>query len=138
MSTWDELKKCTKKERELVVKPSGFSDLAYHSKGVTIGHDEPEQVWSDTLSTALDSFPDNPYLLQAFQKAARIEAHYYDFHSESMRTMHGRALLRPYYFVHDGQPELAGMQAIVCPADKKILHGMTDAVLMPCAVSEDR
>jgi len=137
VSSWEELKKCTKRERELVVKPSGFSDLAYHSKGVTIGHDEPELVWADAVQTALDSFPDSPYLLQAFHKAARIEAHYYDFYKDSMRTMHGRALLRPYYFVHDGQAELAGIQAIVCPADKKILHGMTDAVLMPCAVSKD-
>ena len=82
-------------------------------------------------------FPENPYLLQAFQKATRIEAHYYDFYKDSMRTMRGRALLRPYYFVHDGQAQLAGMKAIVCPADKKILHGTTDAVLMPCAVSKD-
>ena len=137
VSTWEELMHCTKKERELVIKPSGFSELAYHSKGVTIGHDEPEQVWGEALRTALDSFPNDPYLLQVFEKAARIEAHYYDFYNDSMRTMHGRALLRPYYCVCDGHPQLAGIQAIVCPADKKILHGMTDAVLMPCAVSGD-
>ena len=55
-----------------------------------------------------------------------------------MRTMHGRVLLRPYYYVADSKtPKLAGVQAIVAPADKKILHGMTDAVLVPCAVRSE-
>jgi hypothetical protein len=31
--------------------------------------------------------------------------------------------------------ELAGILATVCPADKKIIHGMKDAVLVPCAAA---
>ena len=64
-------------------------------------------------------------------------ASYYDFHSGEIRPMHGRVLLRPYYYVTgEEETKLAGIQAVVCPADKKVLHGMVDAVLVPCAVRE--
>ena len=135
VSNWQELEGLSKKERELVIKISGYSELAYESKGVTIGHDVPEEEWTLALRNGLAHFETNPYILQKFHKAARLEARYYDFGEDRMRTMHGRVLLRPYYYVADSKtPKLAGVQAIVAPADKKILHGMTDAVLVPCAV----
>jgi hypothetical protein len=31
---------------------------------------------------------------------------------------------------------LGGVLATVCPADKKILHGMPDAVMAPCTEQE--
>ena len=30
--------------------------------------------------------------------------------------------------------ELGGVLATICPADKKIIHGMTDAIFAPCSV----
>jgi len=33
--------------------------------------------------------------------------------------------------------ELAGILATVCPADKKVIHGMKDAVMVPCAITEE-
>jgi len=30
---------------------------------------------------------------------------------------------------------LAGVLATICPKDKKIIHGMKDAVMVPCAVA---
>jgi hypothetical protein len=45
--------------------------------------------------------------------------------------MKGRARLSPYFFVNDGKAALGGMLATACPADKKILHGMSDAVMVP-------
>ena len=53
--------------------------------------------------------------------------------TDEIRSMHGRVLLRPYYYVNGDDARLSGIQAIVCPTDKKVLHGMTDAILMPCA-----
>ncbi len=47
--------------------------------------------------------------------------------------MAGRARLSPYYFVTGGKVELAGILATICPADKKVIHGMKDAVMVPCA-----
>jgi hypothetical protein len=50
--------------------------------------------------------------------------------------MKGRARLCPYYFVSgEGdnlRSELGGVLATIVPADKKIVHGMADAVLAPC------
>jgi hypothetical protein len=34
----------------------------------------------------------------------------------------------------DGQAELGGVLATICPKDKKIIHGMRDAVMTPCGV----
>jgi len=44
--------------------------------------------------------------------------------------------LSPYYFVQDEKAELGGVLATICPADKKVIHGMKDAVMAPCAVAQ--
>ena len=62
---------------------------------------------------------------------------YYDFFDDTVKPMRGRVLLRPYYYLIGDQPHLSGIQAVVCPPDKKVLHGMIDAVIAPCAVSDD-
>jgi hypothetical protein len=136
VSAWDDLMHLSKKERELVIKPSGFTEDAQQSKGVTIGHDVSENDWQAALQAALQSFSTSPYVLQKFHKGARLPARYYDFDSEDIKPMHGRALLRPYYYVIGDDVRLAGTQCVLCPADKKILHGMIDAVLVPAAVRE--
>ena len=62
---------------------------------------------------------------------------YYDFERGAVQRMPGRALLRPYYFVMGDKARLAGIQATICPEDKKILHGMVDSIIVPCAVKSD-
>ncbi len=136
VNSWHELKHLSKKQRELVLKPSGFSELAYESKGVSIGHDLPEEEWAASIDRALDSFAATPYILQEFHKAARKTVRYYDFFDDAIKTMRGRVLLRPYYYLVGDEPRLSGIQAVVCPPDKKILHGMIDAVIVPCAVAD--
>ena len=135
VSGWEQLRRLSKKERELVIKPSGFSEKAQQSRGVTIGHDVPEEEWQARLDEALDSFESTPHVLQNFHKGARLPARYYDFAADRIESMHGRVLLRPYYYVAGEEVLLAGVQCLVCPADKKILHGMTEAVLTPAAVA---
>jgi hypothetical protein len=44
----------------------------------------------------------------------------------------GRLRLCPYYFVVEGEARLSGALATFCPPDKKIIHGMVDAALLPC------
>ncbi len=136
VSHWDQLMHLSKKQRELVLKPSGFHLDAQQSRGVTIGHDVPEEEWQQALQSALTGFAEGPSVLQEFHKGARLPFHYYDFHADEVKPMHGRVLLRPYYYVVGDDIRLAGSQCIACPADKKILHGMTDAVLVPTAVRE--
>jgi hypothetical protein len=51
-------------------------------------------------------------------------------------VMKGRTRLSPYFFVNGGKANLGGVLATVCPADKKILHGMSDAVMVPAMIGE--
>jgi len=56
----------------------------------------------------------------------------------SLYSMEGRMRLCPYYFVNESAKvaKLQGVLATLCPADKKIIHGMKDAALLPCFLSE--
>ena len=62
---------------------------------------------------------------------------YYDPTSGVETKMEGRVRLSPYYFVVDGQAKLGGVLATTCPKDKKIIHGMRDAVMTPCGVEPE-
>ncbi len=134
LASWTDLENATQKERQFVIKPSGFSPLAWGSRGVSVGHDMPQAEWVDALRNALVSFPTTPYILQEFHKGRLFDMDFMDESHSAVVRMSGRARLSPYYFVSEGTVELAGILATICPADKKILHGMKDAILVPCAV----
>lgn len=133
VASWADLENATQKERQFVIKPSGFSELAWGSRGVSVGHDLPQAEWVDALRNALASFPTTPYILQTFHKGRLFEMDFWDESQAAVVRMSGRARLSPYYFLSDGTIELAGILATICPADKKVLHGMKDAILVPCA-----
>jgi hypothetical protein len=137
VNDWGTLAGLAQKKREFALKPSGFSALAWGSRGVAIGHDLPEEEWAARLREGLERFPSGPYVLQEFHKSAQVRVQYFDFAGDQVRPMRGRPLLRPYYYVIGTEPRLVGIQAIVCPPDKKILHGMSDAILVPCAVAPE-
>ena len=135
VSDWQWLGEATQKERQYVIKVSGFSEQAWGSRGVSIGHDMSQAQWKETLTHALDMFEVSPSILQSFHKGRLVMIEYYDHVSGAVVSMEGRARLSPYYFVNEGQAELGGVLATICPKDKKIIHGMRDAVLAPCSVS---
>ncbi|MFO0775786.1 MAG: hypothetical protein U0172_14085 [Nitrospiraceae bacterium] len=138
---WTQLATAGQKDRQLVVKPSGFSELAWGSRGVSIGHDMPQDEWQRAVTAGLAAFDQSPHLVQAFHKSRSVKMEYYDPATASLQSMQGRARLCPYYFVTGEQAdrvELGGILATVCPADKKILHGMRDAIMAPCAVAPPR
>lgn len=134
VANWSDLETATQKERHFVVKPSGFSALAWGSRGVSIGHDMPQNAWVEALRNALASFPTTPYILQEFHKGRLFDMDYLDEGAQTIVRMSGRARLSPYYVVSDDKVELTGILATICPADKKILHGMKDAIMVPCAL----
>jgi hypothetical protein len=136
VANWADLAAATQKERHFVIKPSGFSELAWGSRGVSIGHDMPQSEWAGALQKALASFPTTPYILQEFHKGRLFELDYVDEETQKMVRMAGRARLSPYYFVTGQKVELAGILATICPADKKVIHGMKDAIMVPCAVAQ--
>jgi hypothetical protein len=119
-----------------VIKPSGFSPESWGSRGVVVGHDVSGEVWQETLTKGLQSFPDQTSILQKFYKGKRVPVSYLDQNSGKMETMQSRVRLTPYYFVVEDTTHLAGILATLCPQNKKKIHGMTDAVMMPCAIKE--
>ncbi len=135
VSDFRRLSQTTQKERQLVVKPSGFSELAWGSRGVSIGHDLPQIEWAAALEQALQAFPTTPYILQEFHKGRLFESAYFDDRTDSVVPMSGRVRLSPYYFVVGDKAELGGILATLCPANKKIIHGMVDAIMAPCAMT---
>jgi hypothetical protein len=129
--SWDEMKKFGSKERELVIKISGWSEKSWGSRGVKIGHDLPQVEWGAAIDEALRSFPQNPYLMQRFERARVIAHPLWDDAKGHAVMSKSRARLCPYYFVIGDEVKLCGILATLVPADKKILHGMSDAMLVP-------
>lgn len=134
VSDWRQLAQATQKQRQCVLKPSGFSELAWGSRGVVVGHDIPQSAWAAKLDQALDAFSSTPYVFQAFHKGRQFEMTYWDERAGQPASMEGRARLSPYYFVSGDEVTLGGILATVCPKDKKLLHGMRDAIMAPCAL----
>ena len=137
IADWRDLSHATQKGRRYVIKPSGFSPLAWGSRGVSVGHDLSQTEWAAVIDQALASFPTTPHILQEFHKGRQFELSYYNEAVKEIGPMAGRARLSPYYFVSGGRAELAGILATVCPLDKKLIHGMKDAIMAPCAVAPE-
>lgn len=141
VNDWRQLLELGKSERDFVTKPSGFSELAWGSRGVKIANDLTKDEWTQTLESALKSFDTSPYVLQRFYKGKRLRQPYYDRHNDAVATFDGRVRLCPYYFVVGSGSErsvrLGGVLATVAPADKRLIHGMRDAVMSPCIMKEN-
>ena len=132
VSDWRELAGGTQRQRQYVLKPSGFSPYAWGSRGVVIGHDLPQADWGTALDEALAHFKQTPTVLQDFHKGRQFQLTYYDERARESRSMPSRVRLSPYYFVADNEAKLGGILATACPKDKKVIHGMRDAILAPC------
>lgn len=136
--SWEELARFSQKERQLVLKLSGFSENAWGSRSVVVGHDVSQGEWSASITQARAEFSTNPWVLQQFRHGRLVEHPYFDPATGALRQMQGRVRLCPYYFVpRDGGPvKCGGVLATIVPADKKIIHGMKDGIIVPCRVAE--
>ena len=138
LTDWRQLMALSQRERELILKVSGYSEEAWGARGVYFGSDLSTAEWSVAVEKALREFERTPYVLQRYHKPRLVESSYFDFERNQLVPMPGRVRLCPYYFVAgegDGaRADLGGVLATICPADKKIIHGMKDAILAPCAV----
>jgi hypothetical protein len=138
LTDWSQLKTMSQKERDLILKVSGFSENAWGARGVFLGSDLSLADWSVAVDAALKNFETSPSVLQRFHKPSQVDASWFDFAKNEVVPMKGRVRLCPYYFVtgegDNLRSALGGALATIVPADKKIVHGMTDAILTPCAV----
>jgi hypothetical protein len=175
---WREAAKFSQRDRELLLKVSGFSPLGWGSRGIALGSDLPHAEWERRIEHALATFESNPTILQKFHKGTLFEHRYWDPDSSSpreirssatasstmpsvtrgspgeicssatassmmpsispgeLKTMKGRVRLCPYYFVEEDRVRLRGVLATIAPADKKFLHGMSEAILVPSKIVE--
>jgi len=137
LTDWSQLKPLSQRQRELILKVSGFSAHAWGARGVFLGSDLSHDDWARAVDDAIARFNESPRVLQRYHKPALVEAPWFDFGRSEVVAMKGRARLCPYYFVAgDGdaaRPQLGGVLATICPADKKIIHGMSEAIFAPCS-----
>jgi len=156
---WREAGRFSQKERDLLLKVSGFSPLGWGSRGIALGSDLPHAEWQQRIENALATFETSPTILQKFHKGRLFEHRYWDnggsaaplgdenaasptnsnieqgtARSTRLKTMKGRVRLCPYYFVEQDKVKLRGALATIVPADKKLLHGMSDAILVPSKI----
>ncbi|MCB1224915.1 MAG: hypothetical protein KDK99_03800 [Verrucomicrobiales bacterium] len=121
-------------ERELVLKVSGFSALGWGSRSVRIGHDLSAADWAAAVELALAQAQVQPQVMQRFHTGRVVQHPAWKDELGISLQVPSRVRLCPYYFVpkEAGQVRLGGVLAAVCPEDKKILHGMRDAMMLPC------
>jgi hypothetical protein len=131
--SWMQVAKFSQKRRNFVLKVSGFSERAWGSRGVVVAADLPQSEWQMELESALAAFPTQPHILQTFHPGRLFDAEFWTPAHDELQTMPGRVRLCPYFFIGEKATQLGGALATICPADKKLLHGMRDAILAPAA-----
>jgi hypothetical protein len=134
---WREAAKFSQKDRDLLLKVSGFSPLGWGSRGIALGSDLPHAEWQQRIERALETFDQSPTILQRFHKGRLVEHRYWESDSGELKTMRGRVRLSPYYFVEKEKVTLRGALATIVSADKKLIHGMRDGILAPSRFVED-
>jgi hypothetical protein len=134
---WREAVKFSQKDRDLLLKVSGFSPLGWGSRGIALGADLPHAGWEKRIDHALATFESSPTIMQRFHKGILFEHSYWDADSGDLRTMKGRVRLCPYYFVEGDRVRVRGALATIVPADKKFLHGMSEAILVPSTAQSE-
>jgi len=128
---WEDLENFSQRARDLVIKVSGFSPRAWGSRGVTVGSDQPKEKWVPALRQALGEWNTQPHLLQRFARLGTVPHPVWNESRGEVEEGRWRLRLCPYYLVTGEKVELTGALATLCPVDKKLIHGMEDAVLVP-------
>lgn len=128
---WRDLAQASLKKRNWILKLSGFHEEAWGARSVTLGTNVSQEAWLAAIDEALESAAHSHYVLQDYHKPARLMHPVYNDSGEA-QPQAGRVRICPYYFVEGGEASLSGVLATFCPADKKIIHGMIDAALIPC------
>ena len=132
IADWRALAAASQKERDLILKISGFHETAWGARGVVLGSDCSREEWQQAIDRALELAPTNLHVLQAYRKPRRVRHPLFGEEApHDIQERDGRLRLCPYYFVADGKARLSGALATFCPPDKKIIHGMQDAALLP-------
>jgi hypothetical protein len=136
--SWDILQGLGRRSRRYVIKPSGFSELAWGSRGVVVGHDIGTEEWNQAARKALGEFGATPHVLQEFHGGAQFQTSFLDHTTGRVVPLRVRVRLTPYYFVTGSGAVMTSVLATGCPLDKKRIHGMSAAVMSSCTSTRAR
>ena len=91
----------SQKERDLIIKISGFHETAWGARSVVLGSDCSREEWQAGVERALELAPTNLHVLQAYRKPRRVRPPPLRGGARPMRRgeADGRLRLCPYYFV---------------------------------------
>jgi hypothetical protein len=140
LADWNQLGQASQRERDLIIKISGYHETAWGARSVVLGSDCSREEWQAGIDRALQLAPANLHVLQEYRKPRLVQHRVYrrrlgeGLPAEASLEA-GRLRLCPYFFNLGGEARLAGALATFCPPDKKIIHGMQDAVLLPCRIA---
>jgi hypothetical protein len=65
-----------------------------------------------------------------------FEHPHYDGANGEVRILKGRVRLCPYYFVEADRVKMRGALTTIVPADKKLIHGMRDGIMVPTKATQ--
>ena len=126
-----------RQRQDWLLKPSGFSPLAWGGHGVRLGADLSREAWQEAWQDAEAAGPagQSPWLLQRYHKpevmpVERLEP------DGSRGMMEARWRVSPYYLVAGSEVTLAGVLVTAVPKDKKLVHGMSVAVMSVAAAPD--
>ncbi len=83
VTDWRALIDLGKSERDYVVKPSGFSELAWGSRGVKIANDLTKDDWTAAIEKALEFVRYDAVHLAALPQEQTLRMPYFDRASEA-------------------------------------------------------
>ena len=99
MHDWRELVNASQKERNLILKLSGFHENAWGARSVVLGSDCSREEWQEAVTEAVESSKEAPFILQNYHKPARLAHPVYN-ESGEVYQMQGRVRLLPLLFCH--------------------------------------
>ena len=95
---WREAARFSQKERDLLLKVSGFSPLGWGSRGIALGRDLPHNEWQQRIENALATFNSSPTIMQRFHKGRLFEHGYFDSESGGDENDEGTSASLPILF----------------------------------------
>jgi hypothetical protein len=135
VSSFDELRDLPRGERQYVIKPSGFSEFAWGSKGINLGRELSTKAWGEILEVALAGFPLRTHILQKYHYSLLEQVNYYDFALDQVLDFAAKIRYCPFFFLSRKTAlSQGGVLITACPAEKPLIHGMTEAVMVPAAL----
>ncbi len=90
----------------------------------------PSEEWAETGAARAERILHPPATAPAFCQRSG-GAPDYAAENDEIVSMPGRARICPYYFVANDRVSLGGVLATLVPSDKKLIHGMRDAIISP-------